>query len=95
MVAKEIIVSPYLNYIEKNIGEKFVGWPVMNEIGGYCIDHIFDVEDPHDKPGRWSRQREGGAKFRMSKTDAHPNAAGHKIIAEFLYEQYKEIYNEH
>ena len=93
MVAKEIIVSPYLNYIEKNIGEKFVGWPAMNEIGGYCIDHIFDVEDPHDKPGRGSRQREGGAKFRMSKTDAHPNAAGHKIIAEFLYEQYKEIYN--
>jgi hypothetical protein len=95
MAAKEIIESPYINYIEKNIGNKFIGWPIMNEIGGYCIDHIFDEEDPHDKPGRWSRQRKGGAKFRMSKTDSHPNAAGHKIIAEFLYEQYKEIYNEH
>jgi hypothetical protein len=95
MAAKEIIESPYIDYIEKNIGNKFIGWPIMNEIGGYCIDHILDEEDPHDKPGRWSRQRKGGAKFRMSKTDSHPNAAGHKIIAEFLYEQYKEIYNEH
>ena len=34
-------------------------------------------------------------KYRISKTDPHPNAAGHKIIAELLYEQYKEIYNEH
>ena len=94
MTAKEIIKSPYINYIEKNIGNKFIGWPIMNELGGYCIDHIFDEEDPHDKPGRWSRQRKGGAKFRMSKTDSHPNAAGHKIIAEFLYDKYKEIYNE-
>ena len=94
-VAKEIIESPYINYIEKNIGNKFIGWPIMNEIGGYCIDHILDEASPHNKPGRWSRQRKGGGEFRISKTDPHPNAAGHKFIAEFLYEQYKEIYNEH
>lgn len=81
--AKEIIISPYLNYIEKNIGDKFVGWPIMSELGGYCIENILDKKDP-------SR-----SKFRISRIDNHPNAAGHKFIADFLYEQYKEIYNEH
>jgi hypothetical protein len=66
----------------------------MNEIGGYCIDHILDEASPHNKPGRWSRQRKGGAEFRISKTDPHPNAVGHKFIADFLYDKYKEIYNE-
>ena len=32
-------------------------------------------------------------KFRISDQDMHPNDEGHKFIAEFLYEQYKEIYN--
>jgi len=94
MAAKEIIESPYINYIEKNIGNKFIGWPIMNEIGGYCIDHILDEASPHNKPGRWSQQRKGGGEFRISKTDPHPNAVGHKFIADFLYDKYKEIYNE-
>ena len=79
----EILKSPYLDYIENNISDKFIGWPIMSEIGGYCIDDILDKKDP-------SR-----SKFRISRTDTHPNAAGHKFIADFLYEQYKEIYNEH
>ena len=78
----EILKSPYLDYIENNISDKFIGWPIMKELGGYCIADILDKEDP-------SR-----SKFRISKTDNHPNAAGHKFIAEFLYEQYKEIYND-
>jgi len=81
--ANEILTSPYLDYIENNISDKFIGWPLMSEIGGYCIDDILDKKDP-------SR-----SKFRISRTDTHPNAAGHKFIADFLYEQYKEIYNEH
>lgn len=93
MAAKEIIESPYINYIEKNIGNKFIGWPIMNEIGGYCIDHILDEASPHDKPGRSGRRRIGGGEFRISKTDPHPNAVGHKFIADFLYDKYKEIYN--
>ena len=79
----EILKSPYLDYIENNISDKFIGWPIMSEIGGYGINDILDKEDP-------SR-----SKFRISRIDSHPNAAGHKFIAEFLYEQYKEIYNEH
>ena len=79
--ASEIIRSPYLDYIEKNIGDKFIGWPIMHEIGGYSIDNILDKEDPER------------LKYRISEDDSHPNAAGHKFIADFLYEQYKEIYS--
>ena len=82
-VSKEILTSPYFDYIESNISDRFIGWPLMSEIGGYCIHDILDKKDP-------SR-----SKFRISRTDTHPNAAGHKFIADFLYEQYKEIYNEH
>ena len=53
----------------------------MHEIGGYSIDNILDKEDPER------------LKYRISEDDSHPNAAGHKFIAEFLYEQYKEIYS--
>lgn len=72
----------YFDYIENNIGNKFIGWPIMRELGGYCISEILDKEDPTR------------LKYRISEDDTHPNAAGHKVIAEFLYEQYKEIYNE-
>ena len=82
-VSKEILTSPYFDYIESNISDRFIGWPLMSEIGGYCIDDILNKKDPTR------------LKYRISKTDYHPNAAGHKIIAELLYEQYKEIYNEH
>jgi len=78
----EILSSPYLNYIENNISDKFIGWPLMNEIGGYNIGDILDKEDPTR------------LKYRISKADTHPNAEGHKVIAEFLYEKYKEIYSE-
>ena len=33
--------------------------------------------------------------LRISQDDSHPNAAGHKFMADFLYDKYKEIYNEH
>lgn len=79
--AKEIIISPYLDYIEKNIGDKFIGWPTMSELGGYCVDNILDEKDPE------------GTKLRISQDDSHPNASGHKFIADFLYDKYREIYS--
>jgi len=82
-VSKEILTSPYFDYIESNISDRFIGWPLMKEIGGYCIDDILNKKDPKR------------LEYRISRTDPHPNAAGHKVIAEFLYEQYKEIYNGH
>ena len=82
VAASEILKSPYFDYIENNIGDKFIGWPIMHEIGGYSIDNILDKEDP------------ARLKYRISEDDTHPNAAGHKFIAEFLYDKYREIYNE-
>ena len=82
-VSNEILKSPYLDYIENNISDKFIGWPIMSEIGGYCMDDILNKKGPTR------------LEYRISSYDAHPNAAGHKFIAEFLYEKYKEIYNEH
>lgn len=80
--ANEILKSPYLDYIENNIANKFIGWPIMNELGGYSIEDYLNKQDIYRE------------KFRMSKTDSHPNAVGHKFIADFLYDKYKEIYNE-
>ena len=82
LAANEILTSPYLDYIEKNIGDKFVGWPIMHEIGGYNMDDILDKEDPER------------LKYRISEADTHPNDDGHKLIADFLYDKYREIYNE-
>ena len=82
IAANEILKSPYLDYIENNIANKFIGWPIMNELGGYSIDDYLNKQDPES------------IKLRISLDDCHPNAAGHKAIAEFLYDKYKEIYNE-
>ena len=80
-VAKEMIRSPYFNYLENNISKHFIGWPIMPEIGGYSIDDIFDKID------------EARLKFRISKKDTHPNDAGHKFMAQEIYNAYKKIYS--
>ena len=77
---KEIISSPYLDYIEKNIGDKFIGWPIVSELGGYCVEDILDKKDPFRK------------KLRISVEDSHPNGEGHKIISEEIYNAYAKIY---
>ena len=59
-----------------------MGWPIMHEIGGYNMDDILDKEDPER------------LKYRISEADTHPNDDGHKLIADFLYDKYREIYNE-
>jgi len=100
--ANEILKSPYLDYIENNISDKFIGWPLMKEIGGYCIDDILNKEEPLHYRYRgtlryyvstFGGDKKDPPKFRISDQDMHPNDEGHKFIAEFLYEQYKEIYN--
>jgi len=80
MTANEIIISPYLNYIEKNIEDKFIGWPTMSELGGYCFSDILDKKDPTR------------TKLRISKDDYHPNGDGHKLITKVIYDNYKKIY---
>ena len=66
----------------------------MRENDGYCIS-----EDP-DKVGEdlgdiLEKEDPLRTTLRISQDDSHPNAAGHKFMADFLYDKYKEIYNEH
>ena len=71
-LAKYIIESPYLNKINGN----FIGWPIVEFIGGYCFDSLLTKY-----------------KYRISEEDTHPNAGGHKLISEILYNEYKKIYS--
>ena len=67
--------------ITEEINEKkFIGWPIMQEIGGYSVDDILDNIDPERK------------QLRISEEDTHPNGEGHKVIAKEIYNEYKKIY---
>ena len=80
--AREMLrCQDYLDYIENNTKDKFIGWPTMRELGGYCISDVLEETDP-------SRTT-----LTISQDDSHPNAAGHKFISEILYNNYKEIYS--
>ena len=60
--------------------DKFIGWPIMQEIGGRNVDDILNKIDPERKH------------LRISEEDQHPNAEGHKIIAQELYNAYEKVY---
>mgnify|MGYP003113757964 CR=1 FL=1 len=84
---KEFIRTPYLDKIDDT---KFLGWPVFNRIGGFCIDDKIDEWD--------SGVRDLSPKLRISAQDSHPNKKGHEHIAKYLYEKilldgYKKNYS--
>jgi len=60
--------------------KKFIGWPIMREIGGYNVIDMLDKLDPER------------TQLRISKEDHHPNAEGHKIIAQEIYNAYEKVY---
>ena len=80
VAVNSFIKSPYLNYAEKNVSKKFIGWPIFDIMGGYCVDDILDKLDPEQK------------ELRISDEDTHPNAEGHKIISQKIYDAYAKIY---
>ena len=61
--------------------KNFIGWPIAKNIGGFCIKDIFNKHDPE------------GINLWISSEDNHPNAEGHKLIAEGFYDEYKKIYS--
>ena len=75
-----MIDNPYMEYVEENIGNKFIGWPILREIGGYSMDDILNKHDPTK------------LKLRISEKDSHPNEAGHKLMANLIYDEYQKIY---
>ena len=61
--------------------EKFIGWPIFQDIGGFHVNNILDKLDPE-------RQT-----LRVSNEDTHPNGEGHKVITQEIYNEYKKIYS--
>ena len=74
---KALINSAQVDSIDDN---KFIGWPMYEEIGGKTAWTMLDEVDPEQ------------IKLRVSKEDLHPNKEGQKLIAEVLYDKYREIY---
>ena len=71
-----MLQSPYIDLIEN---KKFIGWPIWPQLGGFSIDdHLYKLD-----PDGYNR---------ISEEDTHPNYAGHKIISELIYEEYKKVY---
>ena len=80
--SKHIWLQSFLNSkIFDEIDEKkFIGWPILKRIGGYTINNMLDKIDPERN------------QLRISSEDTHPNAEGHKIIAQEVYDAYEKIY---
>ena len=60
-----VIRSPYMDKIDES---RFVGWPIFENIGGWCINDVLNNSDD----------------VRISEEDYHPNNKGHEIIIENL-----------
>ena len=63
--AKFLINSPYMDKIDES---RFIGWPIFENIGGWCINDVLNNSDD----------------VRISEEDYHPNNKGHRIIIENL-----------
>lgn len=77
IAGKTILDSPYFDKIN------MLGWPMLDNIGGWTIDTWLDNVDGTP---RYPRTK---SKLRISKEDSHPNKEGHERIANKLYKEIK------
>jgi len=76
---RTLLKSPYIELIDT---KKFIGWPIFPQLGGMSIDSYLDSKDADRK------------KYRIHHiTDTHPNTAGHEVISELIYDNYRKIYS--
>tara|TARA_S200000501_G_scaffold202617_1_gene190617 strand:- start:28 stop:771 length:744 start_codon:yes stop_codon:yes gene_type:complete len=68
---KQKILQIISNYEERINTKNFIGWPMINELGGYAFSHHVLREQ----------------KYKVSELDSHPNKEGQEKIAEFLYDR--------
>lgn len=61
--------SPLFNKINE---DKFIGWPLIREIGGYALDPKLICVSTE--------------KYRISDVDFHPNKLGNELLASYIYE---------
>ena len=71
-------LEEYKDKIDEN---KFLGFPIMRQIGGWDMDSVMDKLDP---------KRE---MYRISKEDTHPNKKGHEYMAGIIYDAYQKVYS--
>jgi len=81
LAMKAMIDSKIFDEIDE---KKFIGWPILKQIGGYNVDDILDKVDPERNQLRVSVED--------TYRDTHPNAEGHKIISQEIYNAYEKIY---
>jgi hypothetical protein len=77
LATKAMIDSKIFDEIDE---KKFIGWPRLKQIGGYTINDMLDKIDPERN------------QLRFSVEDTHPNAEGHKIMAQEIYNAYEKVY---
>jgi hypothetical protein len=71
----EIIKNKIFQEMYQKPSDTFLGFPFFQELGGTNVEHLL------------MRPREDYYDFVVSKIDLHPNAAGHKLIGDWLNEQ--------
>lgn len=71
-------VFEYEKYIDT---EKFIGWPMTDEFGGYPLEE--KVLMYYDELGRQKNKKE----LIIGGYDYHPNKEGHQLLAEYIYGQ--------
>lgn len=72
---KQEILEILMKYDEILNTSKFIGWPNAHDLATLPLNHmVFGLENYKHEP--WT----------ISKSDLHPNADGHKKIAEYIYD---------
>ena len=79
--SKAILDSVYFDELDE---PNFIGFPIMEEIGGYWFDTLLPVLP--------NQNNKMDLDYRVSEYDTHPNTKGHKIFADKLYDEYTQIY---
>ena len=77
LVIAAMVESKIFNEINP---DQFIGWPILKQIGGYTVGDILNKIDPERN------------QLKISAEDHHPNAEGHKIMAQEIYNAYEKIY---
>jgi hypothetical protein len=72
------VLKCILSYDKKLNTNKFMGWPIAKELGGFTLcskgSPIFSKDDEYDE-------------YKVSNLDDHPNAKGQLKIAEYIHDR--------
>ncbi len=75
---EEVIFKRILEYDKVINHSNFIGWPIARELGGFPLNiKLFHTPE-------WESD------CIVSENDTHPNEKGHMVIAEYLFNYYKD-----